>query len=164
MATTVPPQSGEAQASLGDVDDGGLHDRDNLVFRGCSHVRANLSGADSQQPAGAKHLANRQEAITHGGPQEIDLEFGRHDFEAGRRPGQRRVATGAVDDAGDRASMDITMLLRKLLREGQRDLNLACIDQFKGRPDCGHQALSLETGRDPRFYFAHGAIVAGRLS
>ena len=141
---------------MANVDDSGLHERDDLVSGFSPRGRTDFAGADREGLTGILHRSDSQEVIPKRGAHKVDLELGGDDIAIRWRPGQRCVPTRRVDDGRDCPSMKIAVLLRKCLGEGQCDVHLAIRYQGKLCPECRHQALRIEAGRDSIVDFVHG--------
>ena len=101
-----------------DIDDGCLDQSDHFVGRFSTGERTDFARADREKASCVLHPCNRQEVVSTCGPQEVDLELGCHNLVSRGRLRQRGIATRAVDDACDCASVNISVLLGNAPREG----------------------------------------------
>lgn len=101
------------------------------------------------------HAADCQKVFPQCGPQEIDLEFGGDYLAPGWGLGQRCISARAIQNAGDRARMDIAVLLGNLRGERQRYLHLTIGYRGELCTDGRHQALGEKAVGDSFVNVAH---------
>lgn len=123
--------------------------------RSSAGERSDFAGADREKLACILYPSDSQEVAPERGSQKVDLELGRDNLASGWRPRQGCIAARSVQDARNRARMNIAVLLGKRLGEREGDVHLALRHQSDLCTDSCHEALRAEAGRDSLMKVAH---------
>jgi hypothetical protein len=121
-----------------------------MVMRVCCMVaqwvafradRIHLAAGDDEVAAGLQHLALGDEIVAVGRRQQVELEFDGEHVRAGGHQRVAGVAAGAVDDGAGDAGVEVAVLLRQVVAEGQADLAVAGRQRAQPGADQGHHLL-----------------------